>query len=219
MKKIFTSSLILFCSLSYGAILKKLQKKLSKELKVDIKITKSLLKSDDFCSKKMLESWLEWWDEVEPIYKDKYREKLSSLSEISLLRSERTQTIEGSQKQLHLIKTVCTGGPLTRTCTSKDSRSFRFDTKLQMNGTSPLYEILVAGSAKIYLEFAEDVSELKRFDTFSQKAFYQTEENKKLFTNYFKAGIITQLVKPGTDTSKRLLCSTVQLADLILKLN
>lgn len=219
MKKILAFILLSSSTFSYAASIKKLQRKLSKELSVDLKISSSLIKSKDYCSKRMLESWLEWWDEVEPVYKDNYRAKLKNLSEISLLRSEGTQSIEGTQKQLHLIKTICTGGPLSRSCKSKESRSFKFDTNLKLNGTTPKFEMLIGSSAKIYLEFAEDSSALKRYDTFSQKAYFQTEENKKLFANYYKAGIITQIIKPGTDTSKRTICSYPNLADLILKLN
>lgn len=218
MKKIILISLLLSTSNLYAANLKRMQKKLSRSIEINIDIADSLLKSKDHCTHLMLESWQNWWDQVESPYKEQYLKKLKALSKIEIKTSTESQTITGKQEQLYLVKTVCTGGPLSRSCKSLDSRSIRLNPNLIINGETPQFEMNLGTNAQIHLEYSKDSSALKRFDTFTQMVFYKVEEDNTLFKKYHLGGLISQVIKPGTDISERLICSKPSFSDLIEKL-
>ena len=197
---------------------RKNSRKLSRGIKIKVTASAELSNKNEYCTRQMLQDWQDWWKEVKKPYIEKYRKEFSKLSKIEITSSKQTQSITGSQDQLYLIKSHCTGGVLGRSCSKLDSKYFRLKIKLQISGTTPKYDINIGSSANVYIEYAQDSSALKRYDTFTRSVFEKVEKNNKLFENYFKIGMIGQLVNPGTNTSVRKLCSYPQLPEILLQL-
>jgi hypothetical protein len=219
--KILLLSLVIFSISSFAHSsdsIKKNSRKLSRGIKIKVSVISDLSNSNEYCIKKMLQDWYDWWKEVESPYIEKYRKEFKKLSKIEVISSKQTQTISGSQDQLYLIKSHCTGGVLGRSCSKLDSKFFRLKTKLQISGSTPKYDLNIGNSAKVFIEYSLDSSALKRYDTFTKAVFEKVEKNNKLFENYFKIGMIGQLINPGTNTNIRRLCSYPQLPEILLNL-
>lgn len=217
MKFILLALLISNNSFAANSI-KKSIKKLSKKIKIKIIVEDSLVKEKEICTRQMFKAWESWWDQVESPYKEQYINSLKKLSSINIKSSKVVQSISGNQNQLFLIKSVCTGGPLGRSCQKLDSSFFRFKSNLKLSGQTPKFELNIGSSADIHIEKSEDSSTLKRYDTYSKSVYEKVLKNKKLFDNYYRIGIIGQMVKPGTDNSQRILCSFPQFAEILISL-
>jgi hypothetical protein len=213
--------LITFC-LSFNAdaaSMRKLQKKLKKSLQIEININNELMRNKEACTRNLLESWSNWWKEVKSPYKEQYIKRLSKLTSLNILRSNSVQTINGEFKSLYLVKKICTGGRLGRTCKTLDSTHLKIKKSVKFQGETPRYELNLENSrGTIFLEYAEDWSAEKRYDTFNRVIFQNVERDNKLFEKYSRYGQIGQLVRPGTDSTLKKYCSFPRLDQILTKL-
>jgi hypothetical protein len=218
-KLLFTSIILSLSTIAFSAdSVKKNSRSLSRGLKTKVIPTSELVKQNDFCTRKMLQDWKDWWKQVEKPYIEKYRNQFKKLSKIEIISSKQTQSITGSQSQVYLIKNHCTGGILGRSCKKVDSKFFRLKTNLQISGSTPKYELTVGNTARVFIEYAQDSSALKRYDTFTIPVYEKVEKNVKLFDRYYLMGMIGQIVNPGTNTNSRKICSYPQLPEILLSL-
>ena len=61
---------------------KKKSRKLSRGIKIKVSVSTDLSNSNEYCTKKMLQDWQDWWKEVESPYIEKYRKEFKKLSKI-----------------------------------------------------------------------------------------------------------------------------------------
>ena len=209
---------ILISSSASGASMRRLQKRLSKSLNTEIKINNQLMRNKETCTRKLLESWSGWWKNVESPYKEQYIKSLRKINSIDISRSNAVQKIEGEYKSVYLVKQVCTGGILGRSCSIQDSINLKLQKNVTLNGRTPRFEMILSPNTKIYLEFAEDWSSEKRYDTFKRVIFENLERNNNLFDRYLRSGQIGQVVRPGTDSTLKKHCAFPRLDQIFSKL-
>jgi hypothetical protein len=214
MKKLIIISILLTTS-AHALSLKKLHKRLKRELKIDLNIKEELIRNSDNCTRLILENWYYWWKEVKSPHKEKYLTKIQKLKSLNILNSNLVQNIEGSYTSVHLVKNVCSGSGMGRSCKTHDSVSLKLKKNITKTGEDPKFDLKVDKTGEIIMEYSSDFAVSKRYDTFSRVVYENVERDNKLFDKYSRYGQIYQLVRPGTDSSLKVHCSYPRLDQII----
>lgn len=212
------TSVLVSSSIAQAASMRKLQRRLQRSLKVEIKINNELMRNKESCTRKLLDSWSSWWREVESPYKVEYLGLLTKLESIEIKDSNSVQTIKGSYISFYHVKSICNGSGMGRSCKTMDSSSLMLKKDIKLEGETPAFDLNLKNNAIISLEYAEDWSSEKRYDTFLKTIYQNVERNNKLFDKYNRLGMVTQLIRPGTDSTLKKRCSFPRLDQILEKL-